>query len=53
MDNSALEKEMKIATIQPKIENEFTDTVDGQFRLMEKAAGKGADAIVLPELATT
>ncbi len=44
---------MKIASIQPKIEQEFPDTVAGQFRLMEAAARHGADIILLPELATT
>ncbi len=44
---------MKIASIQPKIEKEFQDTVAGQFRLMEAATLRGADIIVLPELATT
>lgn len=44
---------MKIATIQPKIEAEFLDTVDGQFRLMETVAQRGVEMLILPELATT
>ncbi|EDY81757.1 hydrolase, carbon-nitrogen family [Verrucomicrobiia bacterium DG1235] len=44
---------MKIASIQPKIADEFSDTVSGQFQLMEAVAKDGADIILLPELATT
>ena len=43
---------MKIASIQPKIEAKFLDTVDGQFRLMNTAADEGAEVMILPELAT-